>query len=147
MKIKQNIKKLKKCLALRMACLALCIVPLSGCYLLKQGCYIMKYSTEAKPIDSLLQRADTPKTTITQPMSMSIKSTLSMSFTEQVSSISFPIGGASLFLAASRTRVFLNRKTRTKRLLTSRQKAMTRAFLALPHLACSVFLQIPSIRI
>jgi predicted aminopeptidase len=61
MKITKNIKKTNRFLAFRMACLALCIIPLSGCYLLKQGCYVMKYSAEAKRIDTLLQRADTPE--------------------------------------------------------------------------------------
>jgi predicted aminopeptidase len=53
--------KIAMILSLRLLCVILCIISLSGCYVLKQGCYVMKYSAEAKRVDTLLQRADTPK--------------------------------------------------------------------------------------
>jgi predicted aminopeptidase len=37
------------------------VLPLQGCYLLKQGSYILKYSLDAKPIDKLQKRPETPE--------------------------------------------------------------------------------------
>jgi predicted aminopeptidase len=48
-------------LSVLLLCAALCMTSLCNCYLIKQGRYVLKYATEAKRIDRLQARFDTPE--------------------------------------------------------------------------------------